>query len=1120
MGTGPRRRRSFLGVLCAFALVAFVGFVAVALARHTGGSGRRKRLEAKEEMRAGRFERARVLLLSVLDERAGDLDVRRDLIRCCLEVDRLAEAGEIARGSLEIAPSHAPAHAALSIVSWRSGDLDAAVAHARAAADGRPPLRNARLRLAELLLEVGQVSEAVEAFAREMEKADAAHAAPARLLALLRRVEPDSPAGRRAARWLGQRLQAAHGRSLPEYAGIAILAGESDAAVEALEAARAIRPLSLREGLSFSAALAALGRREEAERVLAEVEARAPDGQEPGIRPVEAARAWLLTGRADRARERAESGLETAPRDADLLRVRLAAMRATARAEGIRVPPRSFAAGILSAADDVLAVRPRDETALAARALAALSLGRPRRAFEDALALRRSAPSSARGPWLKGLALLSCGDAPSAVLLLREGREAAPSERAAARWIVRAAVRAGDGRRAAEEAARLEESDDPALLASVAVLLGDLDRAERLAGAPRDGPSEVDRRWAVLLLARAGRPGPARELAAALGDDPRPRARLWRGDLLLALGEREAAAAAYESAAAAGGPEAVAALTRLAEIALSDGDGIGEPLRRLRECPDGETAALMIEGRAAALRGDWAAAVEAARRAVAGAPQNPRSRELLLDALRGAGAPRAEVEREAERVLALAPGSRSARTVKCKVVLRGVSERLRRGEAELARSDAAELVELSDDGALGVLLRGIVASAVGDVAAAEDDARLLAREPGGGVASRYLLGLVRFRQGRLAEAVDELRAVVRTAPEAHGARAALALSLIALRRGEEAVEVADGAERAGGALELRAAARAAAGRHGEAVALLRASDRAGEPAVRLAVARILLAGGRSREAATECETLVREHPGMPRAHRMLVEALLRGGQPSRARKAAEAARATKALGVDGLLIRAHLRGRLGDRGGEGADLRRAVKEAPADPRAHRSLGRWHLRAGDRRRALRHLAKARDLSPRDVTVLLLLADLADEEGHRAEAMAYWEDVLTLDPAHVVAANNLAFALAERRMRPARAVELARMAVARVPENGELRDTLAAALAARGDLAEAAREAVEAMRLLPSDADVALRAARILGRAGRREDAIRAATTAMDLAAEAGRPSIEDAAEDLLRSLGRR
>jgi tetratricopeptide (TPR) repeat protein len=381
-----------------------------------------------------------------------------------------------------------------------------------------------------------------------------------------------------------------------------------------------------------------------------------------------------------------------------------------------------------------------------------------------------------------------------------------------------------------------------------------------------------------------------------------------------------------------------------------------------------------------------------------------------------------------------------------------------------------------------------------------------------------------MRQGRLEEAVVEFRAAADRAPADRGVSLALAVALVALRRGWEAVEAADEyaliSEDAPWALELRALARSLTGRHAEALRLLRESTRSGEPAIRLLVARTLMAKERYGETAETCAALAEDHPGLAEARLLLVEALLREGETDRARAAAEAAHATEALGVDRILIRAYVRGRTGDAAGERADLLRAVEEAPEDPRAHRILAERDLRDGDRRSARDRLERARDLSPREVRARLLLADMAEADGRGSEAMMLWEEVLVADPTDAVAANNLAFRLAERGVKLGRAVELARIAVAHRPESGDFRDTLAFALVAAGLLLEAAGEAEAALRLSPEDAGVALRTAKVFSRSGRREDAVRAARTSRDLAAEAGDARTAQEAERLLESMRER
>jgi tetratricopeptide (TPR) repeat protein len=81
---------------------------------------------------------------------------------------------------------------------------------------------------------------------------------------------------------------------------------------------------------------------------------------------------------------------------------------------------------------------------------------------------------------------------------------------------------------------------------------------------------------------------------------------------------------------------------------------------------------------------------------------------------------------------------------------------------------------------------------------------------------------------------------------------------------------------------------------------------------------------------------------------------------------------------------------------------------------------------DRQGAREAFEKASTLAPKSTVLLLLVADLEEKAEAYDAAIARYRRVLELQPANVVALNNLAYALAARRGQPAEGLPDARKA----------------------------------------------------------------------------------------------
>jgi len=132
--------------------------------------------------------------------------------------------------------------------------------------------------------------------------------------------------------------------------------------------------------------------------------------------------------------------------------------------------------------------------------------------------------------------------------------------------------------------------------------------------------------------------------------------------------------------------------------------------------------------------------------------------------------------------------------------------------------------------------------------------------------------------------------------------------------------------------------------------------------------------------------------------------------------------------------------------------------AQEDPNALQQVAQLERDQGRLTAAIATLQSLVATSPSSQGAWLLLALMKKEAGDRQGAIGAYEEALRIAPNDPVALNNLALLLLEDDQTKTRALSLARRAVAALPDNPALEDTLGWALVEAGDeaqLNEAAR-----------------------------------------------------------------
>lgn len=239
------------------------------------------------------------------------------------------------------------------------------------------------------------------------------------------------------------------------------------------------------------------------------------------------------------------------------------------------------------------------------------------------------------------------------------------------------------------------------------------------------------------------------------------------------------------------------------------------------------------------------------------------------------------------------------------------------------------------------------------------------------------------------------------------------------------------------------------------------------------LASLLLADGDIAGAAAVCDALLAADAGCTPLTVRRAEVYVAAGDPARAVSLLSAAAASTPRSA---AVRLHLARALMANGEPGPAGEAFDACARADPWcAEARLGVIACAAAtgrldDLRRALAAEAESR---PRDPVVRFAAAAAAETAGDLAAAESGYREALRLAPRFAVAANNLAWLLAERLGRPSEARPFAELAGRLLPRNARVLDTRGWVRFRDGDLAGAESDLARAARRLPGRSDVVAR-----------------------------------------------
>jgi tetratricopeptide (TPR) repeat protein len=146
-------------------------------------------------------------------------------------------------------------------------------------------------------------------------------------------------------------------------------------------------------------------------------------------------------------------------------------------------------------------------------------------------------------------------------------------------------------------------------------------------------------------------------------------------------------------------------------------------------------------------------------------------------------------------------------------------------------------------------------------------------------------------------------------------------------------------------------------------------------------------------------------------------------------------------------------------------LRKAVELEPSNPNLYAMLGAIYRDQGQTDRAIAEFDRLVRKSSKPAAVQTLIGTLLESQQRFDEAKKRYEEALQLDPNAPVAANNLAWLIAERGGNLDVALQLAQKAKAGRPESAEISDTLGWVFYKKGLFSQAVTALAESVAKKP-------------------------------------------------------
>jgi putative PEP-CTERM system TPR-repeat lipoprotein len=272
------------------------------------------------------------------------------------------------------------------------------------------------------------------------------------------------------------------------------------------------------------------------------------------------------------------------------------------------------------------------------------------------------------------------------------------------------------------------------------------------------------------------------------------------------------------------------------------------------------------------------------------------------------------------------------------------------------------------------------------------------------------------------------------------------------------------------ALMLLASTHLSLGRNSRATTLMQeALALEDTPEARASLGQSLLQGGNSDAATVQLEKAFLKEPGQPSAGFMLVGVYLRGGQLRKAVSVAEAVVKSSPNNPTHHNLVGIAKGAAGDVVGARAAFENALKLDPKLAPAKLNLAKLDIEAKDYPKAEQRLRQMISDNERNIDAYITLAVLADRRGQYDEMRRALEKARDMEgPKRVAAALKLVDHYMRQR-NPTAALEAAKLAFSKLPEDFNVLIMYARARLAKSDIAGARLTLKDASRVAEYDAD---------------------------------------------------
>ena len=274
-----------------------------------------------------------------------------------------------------------------------------------------------------------------------------------------------------------------------------------------------------------------------------------------------------------------------------------------------------------------------------------------------------------------------------------------------------------------------------------------------------------------------------------------------------------------------------------------------------------------------------------------------------------------------------------------------------------------------------------------------------------------------------------------------------------------------------------------------------------EPAVRLALGKLLAETGQIDAAIRHMQAAERFDPGNPEIHTQLVLLLEKAGRKEQARVeknklAALQSRTNKDKEIEKLNEEANQLLASGNAKAAAEKYQRAIQLNPNDAKLHYNLSLAFDRSGEIVAEKKELLKAIELEPRFSVAQNQLGLLALNASQQADAEVRFKKALEAEPSYAEAQSNLAVVYSQMG-KHAEAASLFQQAIKNDPNYSKAHVNYGLLLAQRGSFADSEQQFRTAIQVNNKDANAYSALGMLLAKRGRTADAVVCFRKAVDL-----------------------